>query len=275
MKYFIRNCFKFALSFFILTYSAVLLIKYTGFYKQYLIGNGIYRCIDKSNQKHNFNKLILGDSVGDQLFPADSSFRSFNSVACNKAIGIVGHYILLHNYLKAGNSIDSVFLVYNPESFINNLDEVYTFHYFLKPFYTRENKPLFSENVNVQIQKIPFYHLSRNPYVLTSNWSPDFELEDQKNYTFLSPISKEYLFKMKKLSEQYNFKFILIPAPVSDQKYDDIQKIDKTEIAETNLEREFEYYFNKLIFLNDSNFLPDGIHLKNPKKFIDHYYEIL
>ncbi len=153
MKDFILRSLKFGLYFLVLTFSVTFFIKYLQLYEYYLEGNGIYKCIDKSKQKHESKKLLLGDSVGDQLFPIHSTYKSINSVACNKAIGVVGQYILLKNYLDTGNQVDTVFLVYNPESFLNNLDEVYTFHYLLKPFYTPDNKLLFTENVKTQIKK--------------------------------------------------------------------------------------------------------------------------
>ena len=102
---------------------------------------------------------------------------------------MVGQFILLNNYINAGNEPDTVYLLVSPFSFRNNLDQVYTYHYFLKPFYTDEYKPMFSETVTEQIHKIPYYNFCRIPFILTSDWAPDFSLKDKIDYTFLSPIS--------------------------------------------------------------------------------------
>jgi len=273
MKKFILNIIRFFLSFFILTYSFALFIKYTNVYQQFENRKEDYHSFNKSKQKRQANKLLIGDSVGYQVFPSFIYNDSVNSIASNQAIGIIGQFLLLNNYLNAGNKVDTVFLMYTPTSFKNNLDQIYTFHYFLKPFYTKEYKFLFSEQVLAQIRKIPFYRFCQLPYILTSNWAPDFISKDNTNYTFLSPISVEYLKKIKDLSKKYNFKFIIISPPVSESKRDVLAGINKNEITETDLEKEFKSYFSSIVFLNDSNFVEDGIHLKSPGKFSDYYYK--
>ncbi len=234
----------------------------------------IYINIKKSKQNQKAKKLLLGDSVAQQLF-ANNEYRDpLNSLTCNQAIGIPGQYFLLTNYLLSGNRPDTLYLLFTPmwSSFQNNLDQVYTFHYFLKPFYTNEYTPLFTESLFTQIHKIPFYFLSREPYILTSNWSPDFTSEDKYYYTFLSPISKEYLKKIKDLSIKYHFTIILIPAPVNSIQKTSIENINHTEIATTGMDKEFSEYFNNISYLDDSLF-SDKIHLKNPAPYTKLYKE--
>ncbi len=240
-------------------------------YKNTVAGNEIYYSILKSKQKKKTKKILLGDSVGQQLFPNTSTNDTVNSLACNQAISMLGQYILLNNYLEAGNNIDTVFMLFTPFSFMNNLDQIYTYHYFLKPFYTSEYKKFFSDRVNSQIDKIPFKFFCRLPIILTSNWAPDFVRQDTINYTFLSPISIEYLNRMKQLSVQYNFKLILFPPPIKISAESIIDKINKDEIQETKLVSEFEYYFKEIKYLDDSCFL-DGTHLKFPEQYRSYWH---
>lgn len=246
---------------------------WTSEYKRVVAGSEIYYSISKSKQKKEAKKILLGDSVGFQLFPNTINNDTINSLTCNQAIGVIGHFFLLNNYLKEGNQIDTVFLIYTPFSFRNNLNQVYTYHYFLKPFYTNEYKPLFTELVEKEIDKIPFSGFCRYPTILTSNWAPDFISNDKINYSFLSPISIEYLNKIKELSIKYNFKLIILPTPTSINKKKDVEKIDVNEISKCNLKHEFENYFNNIIYLNDSLFVKDGIHLKkeNTNFYTDYY----
>ena len=240
----------------------------TGKYKVTVAGKEIYHSIFKSKQKNKSKKIILGDSVGYQLFSNAKNNDTIYSLACNQAISMAGHFIILNNYLNAGNEVDTVFLIFTPFSFQNNLNQVYTYHYFLKPFYIDEYKSLFTKKVNEQIQKIPYFNFCRFSNILTSNWAPNFISTDTIKYSFLSPISIEYLIKIKELSTKHNFKLIILPTPTALSSKNEVEKMDENEIVNNNLEREFENYFKHIIYLNDSIFI-DGTHLK--REYVEYY----
>ncbi len=239
-------------------------------YEKIVAGNEIYRSIEKSKKKNPQKKILIGDSAGYQLFPNTENDSTTLSMACNQAIGIVGQYLLLNNYFKAGNEIDTLYMLFGPDGFLNNLDQVYTFHYFLKPFYNKEYKEYFSKQVLEQIKKIPYRYLCREPYTLTSNWAPKFKCKDSINYNFISPVSTEYLARIEMLSKEHNFAIIILPAPMSINRKRDIDRLHMDEIMCDDLAVDLETYFNNIIYLNDSCFL-DGIHLKDPKKYSDLY----
>ena len=140
-----------------------LVMIWTGSYKYTVAGNEIYYSIFKSKQKKKFKKLLIGDSVANQLFSNKKNYTKINSLCCNQAISLTGHYILINNYLSAGNIIDTVYMIFSPSSFQNNLNQIYTYHYFLKPFYTNDYKNLYTKTVNNKIKKLPFYYLSIYP----------------------------------------------------------------------------------------------------------------
>lgn len=270
MKKFVFDSILFVFFLSIVTYIIPLSLLHTDLYLPAVLGNETYHSIFKSKQKNKSKKILIGDSVARQLFPNTTNNDTINSLACNQAIGLVGHFILLNNYLNAGNKIDTVYLLFTPFTFSNNLDQIFTYHYFLKPFYKDDYLPLLTNTVNEQIHKIPYMKLCNYPLILTSNWAPDFTSKDKINYTFLSPISVEYLFKIKELSVKYHFKLIFLPPPISLSEKSIIEKMDKNEIVKNNLCNEFGNYFENIIYLNDSNFV-DGVHFKNPQKFTEYY----
>lgn len=271
MKKFLLRIFIFIFIFFVFILVLQLFQLHTKRYKTNIRGFEIYNAIHKSKQTNQSATIILlGDSVAYQLFDNRTNNQPIYSLACNRAIGMVGHFILLNNYLNAGNQVDTVYLLFTPYSFINNLDEVMTYHYFLKPFYLEEYFPLFTGTVMNQIHKIPYYQLSRFPLILTSHWAPDFTPKDKINYTFLSPISVEYLVKIKELSIKHGFKVIVVSPPVSLSRKRDIEKMNKNEIVINNFDNEFSNYFQNIIYLDDGNFI-DGVHLKNPRKYKEYY----
>lgn len=274
MKRFLINVLLFLVLFAIGLYARSFYLLITEEYKKKVNGADTYNAIAKSKQKKKTRKVLLGDSVGRQLFENTKYNDTINSFACNQAIGLVGHFLLLNNFLKAGNEVDTVYMIFRPSSFLNNLDEKYTFHYFLKPFYKDEYKPLFTKTVYDQIHKIPFNFISQDPALLTSNWAPDFTARGKKNYTFLSPISAEYMNRIKELSIKHNFELIILPSPVSINSKKDIASIDRSEISSHGLSEEFANYFDQIIFLNDTSFM-DGIHLNDPETYTRYYKENL
>lgn len=232
-------------------------------YKENIYGNEIYKAIEKSKKKTKYKKLILGDSTANQFYNCkEEDPDSAYSLTCNQAIGMVGQYILLYNYLKAGNRPDTVFLVYTPFSFWDNLDQVYTYHYFLKPFYYNEYKLLMSPTVINQIHKIPKYWICHFPLIQTTGWAPNIK-QEKRSYSFLSPISKEYLSKIDSLSTKYRFTFNIVPTFVAEHWRDSISHFNKKEYANTNYKQMLSEYMNNINYLADSCFV-DEVHLKMP-----------
>jgi hypothetical protein len=270
MKKFVLNSFLFVFFLPIVAYIIPLFLLFTDIYIPAFLGNETYYSISKSKQKKKAKKILIGDSVARQLFPNTTSNDTINSLACNQAIGLVGHFILLNNYLNAGNKVDTVYMLFTPFSYNNNLNQIFTYQYFLKPFYKGEYLPLFTHTVNEQINKIPYFKICQYPLILTSNWAPDFISKDKAEYTFLSPVSVEYLIKIKELGVKNNFKLIFLPPLLSLSEKPNVDKMDRSEVAKTNLDLEFENYFKGIIYLDDTNFV-DGAHLKYPQKYSEYY----
>jgi hypothetical protein len=239
-------------------------------YKLTVAGHEIYYSLKKSKAKNKSKKVLFGDSVAKQLFDNETNNDTINSLACNQSIGMVGQYILLKNYLDAGNRFDTAFFLFQPFSFQNNLDQVYTYHYFLKPFYIKEYLPYFSSTVKEQVAKIPYNKFCCYPSILTSNWAPDFKPKDEKDYTFLSPVSVEYLKKIKELAAKYSFELIVLPTPVSKGFETRVKKFNLQEIADNNFQGEFKNFFEKIIYLDNSEF-SDSSHLIDPAPYTEIY----
>ena len=221
-------------------------------YKVSIYGNEIYRAIEKSRKKTSYKKLILGDSTANQFYNCkEKNPDSAYSLCCNQAIGMIGQYILLNNYINAGNRPDSVFLVYTPFSFWDNLDQVYTYHYFLKPFYYDENKPLMTKTVIEQIRKIPKYWACHVPFILTTGWAPDIKPQE-RHYSFLSPISAEYLAKIDSLSKEYRFDLEITPTYVANHWKDSISHFNHKEYEGYSYSDKLTYYLEHIRFLPDT-----------------------
>lgn len=228
-------------------------------YKETIQGAEIYRSIAKSKKQIKKKKIIIGDSTANQFFDNREDDDSICSLACNQAIGICGHFFLLNDYIKAGNRPEEVYMIFRAPSFTNNLDQIFTYHYFLKPFYNSEYKPLMTPEVVRQIKKIPYYTLCQIPAVLTSPWSPTY-VPEKADYTFVSPISREYLRKIDSLSCQYGFKLYIVPSLMDKNEQQKVSEFDTTEFKGEPYADKMTIYLNNISYLNSSYF-SDGVHI--------------
>ncbi len=243
-------------------------------YVKKVLGAEVYFSIEKSKKRSKARKVLLGDSVGKQLFDGAQENDTVNSLTSNQAISMAGQYVLLDNYLKAGNTIDTAYVFFTPFSFVNNLDQIFTYNYFVKPFYRTEYMQLMTPEVKKQVSKIPFTDIAHWPAVLTSNWSPEFQTKDKPTFNLLSPISAQYLHKMSALAKQHHFRLVLVAAPVSLKKKKEVELLNRQEIIDNNLQQEFKGFFESIVWLDESNF-KDGTHLKQPEKFKNRYKNII
>jgi hypothetical protein len=217
MKNLARDIFRFLVIFMILFHIYPEYNYWTNKYEEEVNGGEVYQAINASKKKGKRKKLILGDSVVKQFSESDIDTGVYLNLASNQAISLVGQYCLLSNYIQTKNELDTLYLVYHPLSFSNNLDNSFTFHYFEKPFYGEEYMKLFTEEVKTQIEKIPFHYLAKYHPVLTSNWSPNYSSEEQ-NKPFISNISRIYLEKIEILCRLNNIHLIIVSPPVN-QKF--------------------------------------------------------
>lgn len=234
----------------------------------------VYHVLGKSKQKNPSKKILLGDSVARQFFNSEEENDTLNSLASNQAISLAGQYVILDNYLKAGNKIDTCYAVFIPSSFQNNLDQLYTYNYFIKPFYTAENSSKWTHTVEAQVNKIPYHAIAQYFCIKTNNWTPDFESKDERNYGFFSPVSVEYIHKMSALAKANHFKLIFVPALANENERKNIESFDKSELARNNIEQEFSGYFENIVYI-DSKYFVDAMHLANPEQFKDRYKNLI
>jgi len=255
MKNLARDIFRFLVIFMILFHIYPEYNYWTNKYEEEVNGGEVYQAINASKKKGKRKKLILGDSVAKQFSESDIDTGIYLNLASNQAISLVGQYCLLSNYILTKNKIDTLYLIYHPLSFSNNLDNSFTFHYFEKPFYGEEYMKLFTEEVKTQIEKIPFHYLAKYHPVLTSNWSPNYSSEEQ-NKPFISNISRIYLEKIEILCRLNNIHLIILSPPIN-QKF----KNEFSEIVKSNTNLRLKSYFEQLNYYPESYFLPDHIHL--------------
>ena len=275
MLFFVKKSLIFLLSSFVFMLAYLFAFYHENDVKN-IWGYEVLHSITKSLQKkEDVTVLILGDSVGKQMYDNLSYNDGIYSLACNQAISLAGQFILLNNFLSSCENKEKldVVLIYRPSSFANNLDQKFTFHYFVKPFFNDKYKSLMTKLTVSQIQKIPFYSWSQFSLIKESNWSPNFP--NPKVHFDISETSIEYLVKMDSVCNHFGVNsFKLHCAPLSEVVSKEEVDYFKDRIIESGLTKQFGVYFDKLLILDKEDFNVDQIHLL-PSKIPENYLELM
>lgn len=279
MQKFISKSLKFLIISIVVFYLKPFYLLYNDKYQNIVKSRIVYKVLKRSLRKDNKKIVIIGDSSPKNIFGKFSNdfkeidvsveYDSLYILSTNSAIGLIGQYILLNNYLISGNHPEEVFLIYSPYSYSVNLDQIFTYNWFLKPFYNDKYRTHFTKLALGQVSKIPFSYLCREPYILTSDWRPDFKKKEIKKYTFLSPVTKQYLDMIKQLCIENEIKFGIIANPQRESNKDDLSKFKVSECHGLKVEPEIKYMMENLRYFPDSLFR-DKLHLK---KEISHDFQ--
>ena len=227
----------------------------------------IYVAIKKSKKKTDKKKIIIGDSVGAQLFPVEKTYDSIYSLATTAPSSLIGSYILIKNLLENQDiSGRTIFYIAHPTSLSEDLRGNFTFSHFVKPFYCKENFQHISPYADSLLNNIPFLHFSQLPFIITSNFSPEFDHSTSHQKSEISKLYIEYLTKIKQLSEIERFKFrVVAPYLREDQKENNYEAI-KEQIDKHKLNKIFEGYFENMTYINIERFETYGNHYKSLKQ---------
>lgn len=229
----------------------------------------VYAAVRKSGDPVNpSSTIVLGDSVANQFFPVHQDPPGYHSLTCNQAISMAGVFALLDR-LSTANRLDGgkALLLFRPDSLSNDLDQPYTFQYFVIPFYFGLGPAGFSPTVRARVEAIPMFWMAWVPAVRISMWSPAMATvpSPTRRPLVLSPISVEYLKRLQDLAaaRRVSLRFRAPPLPASERSRD-LSKV-REQVASAGLETLFEGYFDHLNYLPDDLF-SDGVHLKSPRE---------
>ena len=230
---------------------------------RYFIGPEVCYSIDKSHEPFSKKTVIIGDSVCNQMYPAEEDYPNAVSLACNMNISMAGHYFLLKNYLKANQDCppDTVALILTPEGVQNELDNKYAYHYMLKNFMNREYKDDFNQELWERIKKVPVYWSASLPFIRVSNYSPRYHDQAGSDFALFSPVSQTYLRLMTDLADTYGFKLLLLCPPTDiDKKEQILKRLEESKIREEIPAEFLDEYTETVSFVRDS--VSDGLHFK-------------
>ena len=232
--------------------------------------------IGNSQKVGKVKKLLLGDSVGRQLYPCDKEYDSILSLACNQAITMAGQFFLLKNYIETNveDLPEEVILLITPFSLTNDVDK-YAYNYFLKPFPPYIFSEQYTKHLKQRIHSIPYYWTANLPFVRTSSYTPKLAIPSFQSVKSVSKLSYEYLLKMDSIANANNIVFRMVSTPIRDDRQDYIASFWENLSPEymSSLSGLLQPYRSSIIYL-PSDWYVDEIHFFN-KKIPNDYLNLL
>lgn len=223
---------------------------------------GIKQILDGSKKEIHNDTLYVGCSVAAQLLP----YNRDNQLTTNASTHPIGNYFLVKNAIENNKHIHTVIYLSVPDMLGQKLATERTYNYFVKPFYTFENKDEINSSAGTKAI------LSRNPALFLCVLNSfkviqmdDFNYFDHDNRPgdFISDDAIEWLVKIKQLCDGHHVSFLLASPPVSISKKastSDWVNI-RTKTAASPLKNLFERYFSTIIYVDD-RYSRDSIHWK-------------
>jgi len=225
----------------------------------------VFRIIIQSVKHHEHkDKLLLGDSVCRQIHGRKSTSTMLN-LSENQSYEIAGNYILLANLLEHGSSFDTVALYFNPFSLTCDINQIYTYNYFIKPFRPYLDKLDKLELVDIENtfpKQSRFNFLPVVKYQF-SNW----QLEAVEESTVISSTSMKYLEKIMQLCEESDMYFVFKAMPIKASRQKEVETIASNSQEYLHQYPTLRKYFENIAYLPDSLYL-DEAHFINPEVVI-------
>ena len=229
--------------------------------------------IDRVQEKDDSHILLLGDSVGRQMF---IDLADLNDEVCvAPAIApftMCGQYVLTKLYLENHPGATDVYLVMVPMGDVNtDFNIEYAYQYVVMPLVETGKLDMLDERTTDElkyifgnffmdgrvVRRIDDSGLNRKLYL---NYIKKYAANDYP-HTLEESVYVSYLKKTAALCEEKNVRFHLLPAPVPDMdEYHDIAEEKAPSIfSGTGLDKMFPDYFEHVCYYPPEMF-QDGVH---------------
>ena len=237
-------------------------------------GSEVLYAINKSQTKKTVKRIIIGDSVGNQLYPSGNDYDSTVSLACNGVITMAGQYFLLKNFIDANEEAlpEEVILLITPFCLSNDVDK-FAYQNLLKPFPPYKYSVYYTEHLTQRIHSIPLFWSANLPFIQTSNYSPRWAIPSPQSVKSISPLSYEYLLKIDSITSRNNIAFRMVSTPVRDDRKKEIESFWK-DLDPHYLEQLFHLlqpYKESIVFMPTDCYM-DNLHFygdKVPREYLE------
>lgn len=235
--------------------------------------NEIIPYIERVQEQNGYTKLVLGDSVCNQIF---ERYYDLNDEYCicgtNQAVSIAGQYILAEEFVKNHKDVTDIYLVIIMDSLATDYNAQLGYQYAVMPFVETDTIKNLDENTKKEISNMYGGFFCLKPVVEIVHKSPlcmkmylnSLDKKDQmiprKSSGLISDVSYQYLKKLKDLCDSEGIHFHLIPGPHADNSSQHQREEQmRSELETCGVYQELENYLDQIPYYPEDLFR-DRIH---------------
>lgn len=271
MKTLILKACALLLIFVLLVQAGAWLAFRAGLSLRWLNGREVYQALAEARRPSPARVVVFGDSVGRQLYAPQGRMRDDIRVLCSTAvISLAGQYRVLLEAARAGTLRGTeVVLICHPVSFEHDLQDQFTYQYFIKPFWLPANRDWLSPAVLARVRQVPWHAAVHLPSIRYGNWNPDWtEPPVQlgvRTTNYIHDLAADYLRRIADLAKREGCPLRIAAPPINQAWADEFYDPDRfqAEIDELGLQEVFGPYAREVPVRPPDWFIPgDIIHFR-------------
>ena len=243
----------------------------------------IERHIAKVRTQDGTTKLIIGDSVCNQMFGGMQEYNDdFTIAGSNGAITMAGQYILAKEYIDNHPDATDIYLIVLPDSFERTFDTTWGYQYTAMPFVETGTLKELDEDT-IQIMESVYGSFFMRPSIVhavhLSGMSQKIYLNMLRKrtagYTLndFYELADRYVYKIYEMCRERGIVFHLYSCPVADTRMDEIRNLDSSYGESSIYEINPDFY--QSIYFFPAEEAEDGAHFSGDYANQEHYNETI
>lgn len=229
--------------------------------EDFMAGSGMYSYFARAREANDSTRLIIGDSIANQLFSGlQANNPETDIVTANAALMITGQYILAEEYMKSHPDVTEIFLVIHPLALTRTFDTEWGYRYAVMTYVETDTIDYLDENTIDAMASVYGAFFMQKKVVSLIEDSPvcrklylSYININREDYAQESPfeIADQYVKKLYDSCQENQVELHVYPSPVSEYYKD--QAIDLSKgYGNTWMSTEFPDYFNQIMFYPDT-----------------------
>ncbi len=243
--------------------------------------------IERVQEKNDYTKLVIGDSVCNQIF---NRYYEQNDIYCicgsNQAISLAGQYILAEEFVQNHEEVTDIYLVIIMDSLTTDFGAQLGYQYAVMPFVETDTIDNLDADTRREMYDMYGWFFCQKPIVELIDKSPlntklylNFMYKKEKVFPhkregLISGVAYRHLEKMHSLCEEKGINLHLTPGPHADLKEQHkMEEVMRRELAANGDPLGMKAYFDSITYYPEELFR-DRVHF-DEKKLSDDFFKEL
>lgn len=225
--------------------------------EDFMGSSGMLPHFERARESDGSTRLIIGDSIANQLFSAlQENNPETDILTANAALMITGQYLLADEYLKSHPDATDIYLVMHPLTLTRTFDTEWSYRYAVMTYVETDTISSLDQNTLETMEDVYGAIFMRKEIVSLIEDSPvcrklclSYINANKEDYVQQSPfeITDQYVRKLYDLCTEHHVTLHIYPSPVSEYYKNTIPDLAE-EYENTWMSVQFPEYFDQILF---------------------------